>query len=60
MLMMQVIFFSLSHENCGCYGINGNSQNVAKTMDLDLTIQALYVNRFQCSDYAHHLFFPVA
>ena len=26
--IMHTIFFSLSHKNCGCYGI-GNSQNVS-------------------------------
>ena len=30
MLIMHIILFPLSHENCGCYG-NRNSQIVAKT-----------------------------
>ena len=33
MLIMHVFCFSLSHENCGCYG-NGNSKNVALVGDL--------------------------
>ena len=32
MLIIQVILFLLSHENCGCYG-NGNSQNGARVED---------------------------
>ena len=29
MLIMHIILFPLSHENCGCYG-SRNSQNIAK------------------------------
>ena len=36
MLIMHIIFFSLSHENCGCYG-NRNSQIVARHMDYEIT-----------------------
>ena len=32
-LIMQIIYFWLSHKNCGCYG-NGNSQNVALVGDM--------------------------
>ena len=42
MLIMRVILFPLSHENCGCYG-NGNSQIVGKSFgsqDNSKTIQA--------------------
>ena len=45
MLIMHVILFSPSNENCGCYG-NGNSQNVAKTyasQDNSKTIQAALI-----------------
>ena len=45
MLIMHVIFFSSSNENCGCYG-NGNSQNVVKTYgsrDNSKTIRATFM-----------------
>ena len=36
MLIMNIILFPLSHENCGCCG-NVNSQIVAKRMDPEIT-----------------------
>ena len=40
MLIMDIIFFSPSHENCGSYG-NRNSQNVAKTNGSDDNSKAI-------------------
>ena len=33
LLIMHIFFFSLSHENCGCYG-NKYSQNIVPVGDL--------------------------
>ena len=50
MLIMHVILFPLSHENCCCYG-NGNSQNVALVGDLCVASNTWpgVIKQFSCS-----------
>ena len=61
-LIMHVIFYSPSHEHCGCYG-NENIQNVAKTYgsrDKNYSSylnESWYVNRWLDANYARHFHF---